>query len=189
MHCVSRGPVHEHGVPRGLGAGHAAVSLGNSQGRGTSTEQLEPAQSVGSDRKLYELPVSRQGRLEGQMTVVCMGAGGLCPSHLAPPPSRHLLAPWTPSALPLAALSPPSWGHTPSRFHCPSAKRSATAWTPPTHGAMTGVSWRRSSPWTGGCWARSPQRSLPLSPRRRWARLQSLPSMVDQELSSGVLKP
>lgn len=73
------------------------------------------------------------------------------PLTLALCPSRHLLAPWTPSALPLAARSPPSWDPMPSRSRCPSARRYATAWTPPTHGAMTGGSWHRSSPWTGEC--------------------------------------
>jgi hypothetical protein len=70
---------------------------------------------------------------------------------LFPCPSRHLLAPWTPSALPLAVLSPPSWDPMPSRYHSPFARRSATASMPPTHEAMTGGYWHRSCPWTGKC--------------------------------------
>lgn len=92
----------------------------------------------------------RQGRGPG-----AAGAQYHGPQTLLLPP-RLPLAPWTPSAPHPAVPSPPSWDPMPSRSRCPSAKRYATAWTPPTHGAMTGGCWRRSSPWTGECPGQSP---------------------------------
>lgn len=105
---------------------------------------------------------------------------GLRLSHSRPRLSRRLLAPWMLSAPPLAVPSPPSWDPMPSRYHCPSARRSATASTPPTHGATTGGYWHRSSPWTG----ESPKLQSPPLPLilKVWHRLA--PSSASLVLSS-----
>lgn len=114
-------------------------------------------------------------RQKGQMAKPCTGEPSASLT-LAPYPSRRLLAPWMPSALPPAALSPPSWDPMPSRFHCLSARRYATAWMPPTLGAMTGGYWRRSSPWISECCAQTTAcPHLPLSlGSRRGRQLSSL---------------
>lgn len=118
---------------------------------------------------------------------VCVG---LRLSHSRPRPSRHLLAPWMLSALPLAVLLPPSWDPMPSRYHCPSARESATVWTPPTHGATTGGCWHRSSPWTGEYpKLRSPPLLLVLKVWHRLAPSSAslVPSSVtDPQLVSGA---
>lgn len=103
---------------------------------------------MGTGQALYQLSYSfsPQAPTQADWVSVCVA---LRLSHSCPRPSRRLLVPWMLSALPLAMLSPPSWDPMPSRYHCPSVRRSATAWTPPTHGAMTGGCWHRSSPWTG----------------------------------------
>lgn len=104
-------------------------------------------------------------------------------SHSGPRSSRHLLAPWMLSALPLAVLSPPSWDPMPSRYHCPSVRRSATASTPPTHGATTGGCWRRSLLWTGE-YPRLQSRPLPSSSGPGTAMgCESRPTKADLQLS------